>query len=36
MKVEIAIKDDGKKRYVLVDNKVEIEIPVVRFSKYRN
>jgi integrase/recombinase XerD len=36
MKVEVAIRNDGKKRYVLVDDKGNIVIPVIRFIKYRD
>lgn len=36
MRVEVIIKGDGKKRYVLVDDKGELVLPVVKFIKYRD
>lgn len=36
MRVEVVIKGDGKRRYVLVDDRGEIVVPVVKFIKYRD
>lgn len=36
MRVEVAIRDDGKKRYVIVNDRGEIVTPVLKFIKYRD
>ena len=36
MRVEKVIKADGKERYILVDDKGEIILPVAKFIKYRD
>jgi integrase len=36
MKVETVIKADGKERYIVVDSKGEIVLPVAKFIKYRD
>jgi hypothetical protein len=36
MRVEIVIRANGKERYVLVNDKCEIVLPVAKFIKYRN
>ncbi|MGH4140740.1 hypothetical protein [Clostridium sp.] len=36
MKVETIIKEDGKTRYISVNDKEKIIVPVVKFIKYRD